>query len=77
MPLEVNAAAVRRSNVPLPGCLGNGSEADMEGVTVQPKCPQIPPTSGGGKSAEVIVVEGTSRGLGDARLNGETGGLTR
>jgi hypothetical protein len=57
MPLKVNAAAVRWSNVLLPG--------------------EIPPPSGGGKSAEVIVVEGTSRGLEDARLNCETGGLTR
>jgi hypothetical protein len=47
MPVEVNAAAVRRSNVPLPG--------------------EIPPTEGGGKSAEAIVVEETSRGLEDAR----------
>ena len=29
------------------------------------------------KSAEVIVIEETSRGLEDARLNYETGGLTR
>jgi len=57
MPLEVNAAAVRWSNVLLPG--------------------EIPPPSGGGKSAEAIVVEGTSRGLEDARSNCETGGLTR
>jgi hypothetical protein len=41
MPVEVNAAAVRWSNVPLPG--------------------EIPPLSGGGKSAEAIVVEETSR----------------
>ena len=57
VPLEVNAAAVRWSNVLLPG--------------------EIPSSSGGGKSAEAIVVEGTSRGLEDARLNCETGGLTR
>jgi hypothetical protein len=57
VPLEVNAAAVRWSNVFLPG--------------------EIPPSSGSGKSAEAIVVEGTSRGLRDARLNYETGGLTR
>jgi retron-type reverse transcriptase len=41
MPVEVNPAAVRWSNVPLPG--------------------EIPPLSGGGKSAEAIVVEETSR----------------
>jgi len=41
MPVEVNAVAVRRSNVQLPG--------------------EIPPLSGGGKSAEAIVVEETSR----------------
>ena len=57
MPPEVNAAAVRWSNVLLPG--------------------EIPPPSGGGKSAEAIVVEGTSRGLEDARSNCETGELTR
>ena len=57
MPLEVNAAAVRWSNVLLPG--------------------EIPSSSDGGKSAEAIVVETTSRGLRDARLNCETGGLTR
>jgi len=53
MPVEVNAVAVRRSNVQLPG--------------------EIPPLSGGGKSAEAIVVEETSRGLKDARLNNDTG----
>jgi hypothetical protein len=57
MPVEVNAAAVRWSNVLLPG--------------------EIPLPSGGGKSAEAIVVEEMSRGLEDARLNCETGGLTR
>lgn len=57
VPLEVNAAAVRWSNVLLPG--------------------EIPPPSGGGKSAEAIVVEEPSRGLENARLNCETGGLTR
>jgi hypothetical protein len=31
----------------------------------------------GQKSAEAIVIEETSRGLEDARLNCETGGLTR
>ncbi len=57
VPLEVNAAAVRWSNVLLPG--------------------EIPPSSGGGKSAEAVVVEESSRGLEDARSNCETGGLTR
>ena len=56
MPVEVNSAAVRWSNVPLPG--------------------EIPPLSGGGKSAEVIVVGKTSRGR-DARSNNDTGGLNR
>ena len=41
MPLEVNPAAVQRSNVPLPG--------------------EISPASAGEKSAEVVVVEETSR----------------
>lgn len=57
MPLEVNAAAVRWSNVPLPGEIRSGKP--------------------GRKSAEAVVVEETSRGLRDARLNYETGGLTR
>jgi hypothetical protein len=57
VPVEVNAAAVRRSNVPLPG--------------------EISPPKGGEESAEAIVVEETSRGLEDARLNYETGRLTR
>ena len=57
MPVEVNAAAVQRSNVSLPG--------------------EISPPKDGEKSAEAIVVEGTSRGLEDARVNNETGGLTR
>jgi len=57
MPLEVNAAAVRRSNVLLPG--------------------EIRSEKSGRKSAEAIVVEESSRGLGYARLNNETGGLTR
>ena len=57
MPVEVNAAAVRQSNVPLPG--------------------EISPSKDGEKSAEAIVVEETSRGLEDARLNCETGGLIR
>jgi hypothetical protein len=56
MPLEVNSAAVRWSNVQLPG--------------------EIPPLSGGGKSAEVIVVGKTSRGH-DAHSNNDTGGLNR
>jgi len=57
VPLEVNAAAVRWSNVSLPG--------------------EIRPGKPGRKSAEAIVVEEMSRGLGDARLNFDTGGLTR
>lgn len=57
MPLEVNAAAVRQSNVLLPG--------------------EIRSERSGRKSAEAIVVEESSRGLEDARLNNETGGLTR
>ena len=57
MPLEVNAAAVRWSNVLLPG--------------------EIRPGNPGRKSAEAIVVVEMSRGLEDARLNCETGGLTR
>lgn len=54
---EVNAAAVRWSNVLLPG--------------------EISPSKGGEKSAEVIVIEETSRGLREARVNYETGRLTR
>jgi len=57
MPVEVNAAAVRRSNVPLPGEICAGKSAQ--------------------KSAEVVLVEEMSRGLEDARLNYETGELTR
>jgi hypothetical protein len=57
MPVEVNPAAVRRSNVQLPGEI-SAAQADE-------------------KSAEVIVIEEMSRGLEDARLNYETGGLTR
>jgi len=57
MPVEVNPAAVRWSNVQLPG--------------------EISPSRDGEKSAEAIVVEETSRGLEDARLNNDTGGLTR
>ncbi len=55
MPVEVNSAAVRWSNVQLPG--------------------EISPPQGGEKSAEVIVIEEMSRGLEDARLNNDTGGL--
>jgi len=57
MPLEVNAAAVRWSNVQLPG--------------------EIHPGQSGRKSAEAIVAWGTSRGLEDARINYETGGLNQ
>ena len=57
VPVEVNAAAVRWSNVQLPG--------------------EIPPLSGGGKSAEVVVVGKTSRGWKCTRLNIATGGLNR
>jgi len=57
MPVEVNPAAVRWSNVQLPG--------------------EISPAQADEKSAEAIVVEETSRGLEDARLNNDTGGLTR
>ena len=57
MPLEVNSAAVRWSNVQLPG--------------------EIRPAQAGRKSAEAIVAWGTSRGLEDARLNYETGGLNQ
>ena len=57
MPVEVNAAVVRRSNVLLPGeiCIGKPVQ----------------------KSADAVVVEETSRGLEDARLNNDTGSLTR
>jgi hypothetical protein len=57
VPLEVNPAAVRWSNMPLPG--------------------EIPPLSGGGKSAEVIVVGEPSRGLENARLNAKPEDSTR
>ena len=57
MSVEVNAAAVRRSNASLPG--------------------EVSPSKDGEKSAEAIVVEETSRGLRDARLNCDTGSLTR
>jgi len=56
MPVEVNAVAVRWSNVPLPGEISWASAHE--------------------KSAEVVVVEEMSRGR-DARLNNDTGGLTR
>jgi RNA-directed DNA polymerase len=53
MPVEVNAAAVQWSNVPLPG--------------------EIPPLSGDGKSAEVIVVGETSRSADEhSKIAGET-----
>ena len=57
MPVEVNAAAVRWSNVQLPG--------------------EIRPGQSGRKSAEAIVAWGTSRGMEDARINYETGGLNQ
>ena len=37
---------------------------------------EIPADVTAGKSAAVIVIGGTSRGLGNARINEETGGLT-
>ena len=53
MPVEVNSAAVRWSNVPLPG--------------------EIPPLSGGGKSAEAIVIAETSRSADEhGKIAGET-----
>ena len=52
MPVEVNAAAVQQSNVPLPGEISEALATE--------------------KSAEVIVIEETSRGH-DARLNNDTG----
>jgi hypothetical protein len=55
--VEVNAVAVRRSNVQLPG--------------------EISPAQASEKSAEIIVIVEMSRGLEDARLNFDTGGLTR
>lgn len=57
MPVEVNAAAVRWSNVPLPGEISRARAHE--------------------KSAEVVVVGKTSRGLEYARLNIATGGLNR
>ena len=57
MPVEVNPAAVRWSNVQLPG--------------------EISPAQADEKSAEIIVIVEMSRGLEDARLNFDTGGLTR
>ena len=57
MPVEVNAAAVQRSNVPLPGEISAAKAVE--------------------KSAEAIVIGEPSRGLEDARVNNETGGLTR
>lgn len=67
MPVEVNPAAVRWSNVPLPG------EPERSGDSRR----QISPAQAAEKSAEIIVVEEMSRGLEDARLNIDTGGLTR
>ena len=53
MPMEVNAEAVRWSNVQLPG--------------------EIPPLSGGGKSAEAIVIVETSRSADEhSKIAGET-----
>jgi hypothetical protein len=57
MPVEVNPAAVRWSNVQLPG--------------------EISPAQADEKSAEIIVIVEMSRGLEDARLNIDTGGLTQ
>jgi hypothetical protein len=72
MPVKVNAAAVQWSNVSLPGEICSSwrppkavaPEAERREREMQ-------------KSAEAIVIEETSRGLQDARLNYETGGLTR
>ena len=55
--------------------LGNGSAADMEGLTVFPTSPQTCRVRARQESAEVIVVGKVSRGR-DARLNNDTGGLT-
>jgi len=38
---------------------------------------EVSSSKGGEKSADAIVVEETSRGLEDARVNNETGSLTR
>jgi hypothetical protein len=49
--------------------VAQGSSAPLPG--------EAPPGQPGGESAEAVVVGGTSRGLEDARLNNETGSLTR
>ena len=67
MPVEVNPAAVRWSNVQLPG------EPERSGDSRR----QISPAQADEKSAEIIVIVEMSRGLEDARLNIDTGGLTR
>src|SRR5690606_33401373 len=75
---EVNGVVVWRRAAFLPGewersghSLPKGSP---EGVS---EAKQICPERSGQKSAEAVVVGETSRGLEDARINNETGRLTR
>ena len=77
MPLEVNAAAVRRSNVLLPGEWERSGHSLPQAARRASEARQIRSGKPARKSAEAIVVEEPSRGLEDARLNCETGGLTR
>ena len=57
------------------------SVREVNGVVVWRRTAFLPgeicPEQSGQKSAEAVVVEEMSRGLRDARLNLETGGLTR
>ena len=58
----------------------NGSGADIDSREAARRANaarQICRERSGQKSAEAIVVEETSRWLEDARINNETGGLTR
>jgi hypothetical protein len=75
--IEGRHGASRWHNTPK----ATGMPVEVNAAAVQQSNVSLPgeicPASAGQKSAEAIVVEETSRGLEDARLNYETGRLTR
>ncbi len=64
MPLEVNAAAVRRSDAPSPGEWERSGHGLPQAARRAGEARQIPPPEGGGKPAEAMAAGGTGRSAG-------------
>ena len=74
---EVNEVVVWWRTALLPGEWERSGHSLPQAARRASAARQICRERSGQKSAEAIVVEESSRGLEDARINNETGGLTR